>query len=87
MFWWLWSFLCTQIELEEIPARTVIGKKEYVTWGEVAPVIARMRTDARQHFAATGAQGGRELTSFFDIKPDGADVLVGKPHRSIGRAW
>lgn len=63
--------------MEEVPARTVIGKTEYATWKDVAPVIARMRTDARQHFAATGAKGGRELSSYSAITAEGADVLVG----------
>lgn len=71
-------FLCSQIEMEEVPARTVIGKTEYATWKDVAPVIARMRTDARQHFAATGVKGGSELSSFSGITAEGADVLVGK---------
>eukprot|EP00903_Cladosiphon_okamuranus_P006652 g6495.t1 len=65
------------IELEQVPPRTVIGKTEYVTWGEVAPVIARMRAEAREHFAATGVEGGHELTSFSNITPEGGDVLVG----------
>lgn len=72
-------WLRSQIESEEVPIRTVIGKTETVTWAEVAPIIARMRGDARQHFASTGAQGGRELTSFLNQTPEGADVLVGGP--------
>eukprot|EP00752_Nemacystus_decipiens_P009455 g8454.t1 len=65
------------IEMEEVPARTVIGKTEYTAWKDVAPVIARMRADARQHFAATGVAGGRELSTFSGMTAEGVKVLVG----------
>lgn len=36
-----------------------------------------MRTEARERFAKTGADGGREVTAFFNQTPEGADVSVG----------
>lgn len=74
----LWAMPSSQIELEQVPTRTVIGKTQSVTWGEVAPVITKMRANARRHFTDTGVQGGRELTSFFNQTAEGADVLVGE---------
>lgn len=71
-------YVSAQVELEQVPARTVIGKTQMVTWKEAAPTIAAMRTDAREHFAKTGAKGGRELASYINITADGADAVVGK---------
>lgn len=74
------SFL--QVELEQVSARTVIGKTQAITWNEAAPTIAAMRADAREHFARTGAKGGRELTSYINVTADGADAVVGNYHSS-----
>lgn len=57
--------------------RTVIGKTQTVTWKDLAPAITAMRAEAREHFASTGAKGGRELSSFLNQTAEGTDVLVG----------
>lgn len=70
-------YVSAQLELEQVPARTVIGKTQTITWKEAAPMIAAMRTDAREHFANTGAKGGREMASYINQTPDGAEAIVG----------
>lgn len=66
-----------QIELEQVPPRMMIGKSQSVMWSSVAPVVAALRVEARERFSKTGAQGGREVTSFYNITHDGGDVMVG----------
>lgn len=57
--------------------RTVIGKTRTVKWKDVGPATTAMRAEAREHFASTGAKGGRELSSFLNMTTAGVDVLVG----------
>lgn len=68
------------MELEQVPLRTVIGKTQSsISWTDVAPKIAAMRAEAREHFAQTpGAEGGREVTTFSNEGPETVDVTVGK---------
>lgn len=68
-----------KVELEKVPARTMIGKTQSIAWKNVAPAIAAMRTEAREHFANTeGAKSGREVTWFTNNTAEGADITVGK---------
>ena len=67
----------SQIDLEKVPSRFLIGKTQSIKWSTIAPSIAAMRTEARERFAATGAKGGREVSSYSNPTPDGADVTVG----------
>ncbi|CAN0539578.1 unnamed protein product [Ectocarpus sp. 12 AP-2014] len=66
------------MELEQVPPRTVIGKTQSTSWADVAPKIAAMRAEAREHFAQIpGAEGGRELTAFSNQNAESVDVTVG----------
>ncbi|CAM9253288.1 unnamed protein product [Ectocarpus fasciculatus] len=71
-------FTKDRMELEQVPTRTVVGKTQSISWADVAPKIAAMRAEAREHFAQTpGAEGGREFTTFSNQTPEGAEVTVG----------
>ncbi|CAN0394553.1 unnamed protein product, partial [Ectocarpus sp. 13 AM-2016] len=71
-------FTKDRMELEQVPPRTVIGKTQSTSWADVAPKIAAMRAEAREHFAQTpGAEGGRELTAFSNQNAESVDVTVG----------
>ncbi|CAM9252054.1 unnamed protein product [Scytosiphon promiscuus] len=66
------------VELENVPARTMIGKTQSIALKDAAPAITAMRIEAREHFAKTeGAKGGREVTRFTNNTLDGADITVG----------
>lgn len=60
-----------------MPSRIIIGKTQAIKWSTVSPSIGAMRTEARERFANTGAKGGREVSTFSNLTPDGADVTVG----------
>ncbi|CAM9784474.1 unnamed protein product [Ectocarpus sp. 4 AP-2014] len=71
-------FTKDRMELEQVPPRTMIGKTQSTSWADVAPKIAAMRAEAREHFAQTpGAEGGRELTAFSNENAERVDVTVG----------
>lgn len=67
----------SQLTVEQVPQNPVIGITKEVKWASVANSVAQMRAEVRERFAKTGAKGGRELATYVNLTPQGADVTVG----------